>query len=53
MEENEDIEDIDEEELKQIIQGNYLDDQDYLIDKSFLLITILCRSENLSDFSFR
>ena len=32
MEENEDIEDLDEEELKQIIQGNYLDDQDYLID---------------------
>ena len=32
MEENEEIEDFDEEELKQIVQANYLDNQDALID---------------------
>lgn len=32
MEENEDIEDFDEEEFKQHVQGNYMDDQDDFID---------------------
>ena len=32
MEENEDFEDFDEEELKQIAHGNYLDDEDALSD---------------------
>jgi casein kinase II subunit beta len=32
MEENEDLEDFDEEELKQIAHGNYLDDQDAFLD---------------------
>ena len=32
MEENEEFEDLDEEELKQIAHGNYLDDQDGILD---------------------